>query len=732
MTFLAPWMLLGSLAASVPIILHFFYRAKYRPVPWGAMKFLKLSVEQTSRRLKFQEWLLLLLRVLAMLLLALALARPAFINRILSGGRGEAVDAVFLFDLSYSMNVKEGSTTRLDRAKTAALSVIENLPSASTVQILGITDRASVLGPKSPSNLDQARQLIQKLEVQHLASDLLPGFTEAINAFQRAEGGQKELYLFSDMQKLGWERQSGAIRSQCEAIKNLGTLYLVRCGDRVPKNAFIADIEAQGDIPHTGSRTAFTVTVKNSTNEPISKLSVTLEVDGKPLDKDAVAVEKLGAGEARAITLTGKITEPGWRVLTAKMQSDDLEIDNRLDRIILVRDQVRILVVDGAPNERNPDRSASFFLGHALMPIADALKPTYHIQPRLVRTQELSSSLLADREVCILVNVPMSGLSREFLERLTAWVKQGHGLFISTGSNVEPASYNRVMGPAPGFDLLPAELGQAFTAKDDNPLRLSSESIPLQSYLERFKESPLNQIANVEVLSGFETREPRDGARTLLKFTNGQPALLSRIIGEGEVLLLTTPMDPSGGLFPLHPSFMPFITSSLTHLVQRSAAPYNLVAGKTLRLIPPDGTKKYFLVPPVGERVKLGKPEGGAVDRAALTFTETTKAGIYQVFAEGSETATKFAVAPDLRDSDVFEAYTDAQIDEQLGFKPVHLTSTEDAAAYVGEERSRREWTIWILLILLFIAFGETALAWFCGRPAGGSSTSSSKKRGEV
>src|SRR5262249_48360119 len=103
MSFLNPWMLLGAAAVGVPIAVHFFYRARYRPVPWGAMKFLRLSIEQTSRRLRFQELILLILRCLVLFLLALALSRPA--SRLLggSGGRGEAVDAVFVIDTSYSM-----------------------------------------------------------------------------------------------------------------------------------------------------------------------------------------------------------------------------------------------------------------------------------------------------------------------------------------------------------------------------------------------------------------------------------------------------------------------------------------------------------------------------------------------------------------------------------------------------------------------------------------------------
>src|SRR3954469_13317063 len=71
-----PWLLLGGLAAGIPVALHFFFRSRYRVVPWAAMAFLLTSVQMTSRRLKFQELLLLLLRVDLLLLLAFALAQP--------------------------------------------------------------------------------------------------------------------------------------------------------------------------------------------------------------------------------------------------------------------------------------------------------------------------------------------------------------------------------------------------------------------------------------------------------------------------------------------------------------------------------------------------------------------------------------------------------------------------------------------------------------------------------
>src|SRR5204863_7504841 len=115
MSFLTPYMLWGAAAASIPIALHFFFRSRYRTVPWAAMKFLLESIEQTSRRLKFQELLLLLLRIAVLVLLALALARPLS-SAFSSSGASAAVDVVFVFDTSFSMGAREGETTRLDLA----------------------------------------------------------------------------------------------------------------------------------------------------------------------------------------------------------------------------------------------------------------------------------------------------------------------------------------------------------------------------------------------------------------------------------------------------------------------------------------------------------------------------------------------------------------------------------------------------------------------------------------
>jgi hypothetical protein len=111
MIFLAPWMLLGSIAAGVPIALHLLHRGQPKVRTWAAMDFLRKSLKDTSRRIKFRNLLLLAARVLICLLAALALARPtaAWLPS------WSATEAVVVMDVSASMAARESGTHRIPR-----------------------------------------------------------------------------------------------------------------------------------------------------------------------------------------------------------------------------------------------------------------------------------------------------------------------------------------------------------------------------------------------------------------------------------------------------------------------------------------------------------------------------------------------------------------------------------------------------------------------------------------
>jgi len=66
----------GAAAISIPIIIHLLTRMRRKPQQWGAMKFLLEAFRRQRTRLRLEQWLLLVVRCLILLMLGLALAGP--------------------------------------------------------------------------------------------------------------------------------------------------------------------------------------------------------------------------------------------------------------------------------------------------------------------------------------------------------------------------------------------------------------------------------------------------------------------------------------------------------------------------------------------------------------------------------------------------------------------------------------------------------------------------------
>jgi hypothetical protein len=776
MAFFAPYMLWGMLAGGIPIALHFFYRSRYRTVPWAAMKFLLTSIEQTSRRLRFQELILLVLRVALLVILALALARPKSMAER-GSAQGDAVDAVFVIDTSYSMGARDGVAplkdpqgdpyltalknlasngvvTRLHRAKAAALSVLDRLPPHSTVQVIASSNRAVALGPQAPAHLDQARQIIEELPVTHQATDYLPGVKEAGATLERGHSPNKELYLFSDMQKLGWEAQAGPLAEQLNHISKKATIHLVRCANRTPNNVAVIGIAPPEGIPHTGERADFAVLVRNSSPAPVRNLKVTLEIDGRAEEKDSQPLDVLAPGETKTVTLSGKLHRSGLLTVSAMVASDDLEADNRFDQVLHVRDQVRILVIDGAPNERDARESASFYLMHTLVPLDESYRGEYHIQPTMITPRQAVARLLADKDLCVLVNVSlqpddtgrMETLGPEFTEALAGFVRNGKGLVVFGGDHVNADAYNQVLYQQNG--LLPLKLRHPVTVPMEKAFKLDRQSADGSPFLWRFREDKYYEAINeMPIWGALDVEEPApedksanpgEGARVLIRYSTGRPALVSRRVGAGEVMLVTMSADLSWTVWPLWKGmYPPLVRQVLIHLLQEQAQSYNRMAGEPLTWHASEAemSKTFAVIRPDGKRVRLGIPEV-LQGRPLVTSPETPSAGIYRLVHDEEEVEKRpivsisqsdapieaapagvpFAVVPDLRESEDLSSWSDGQIDERLVFKPVHLLAGDDPGVFSGSDRLNREWTIWLLAALLGVTLAETIWAWFCGR----------------
>src|SRR5438132_5079414 len=128
MSFVFPFVLGGLAFVSIPILLHLIMRQKPKHLLFPAFRFLLKRHRTNLRKLRLRHLLLLALRILLLVAICLALARPKVFNEALRLSSDRAVAAVLVFDTSYSMEYTiTGGQSRLDEAKKRGLELLDEL-----------------------------------------------------------------------------------------------------------------------------------------------------------------------------------------------------------------------------------------------------------------------------------------------------------------------------------------------------------------------------------------------------------------------------------------------------------------------------------------------------------------------------------------------------------------------------------------------------------------------------
>ncbi len=119
MTLLSPLALLFGLAALVPLLLHLYQRRQRVVVLFSTNRFFTRSVVRSQRRLRLRRVLLLVLRMAACVLFAMALARPILALAGLTGTGTGNRDMVIVLDDSLSMQAADSKAWLAGGAATA-------------------------------------------------------------------------------------------------------------------------------------------------------------------------------------------------------------------------------------------------------------------------------------------------------------------------------------------------------------------------------------------------------------------------------------------------------------------------------------------------------------------------------------------------------------------------------------------------------------------------------------
>jgi hypothetical protein len=215
MTFVFPILLGGLLLAGIPVLLHLIVRQKPRTLPFPAFRFLVQKQKTNLRKLRLRHFMLLAMRVLLIVAMCLALARPRLFYEGLNLSSDRPIAAILLFDTSASMDYKSGDVSRLEEAKQRGLELLDRLPEGCRLLVL---DSADVLRDRAVEpwlrTSEEARKRIAALKVRAANAPVTRSLERALRRFgdtaRTAEDPQAQkmlrfLCVFTDRTRGCWE-----------------------------------------------------------------------------------------------------------------------------------------------------------------------------------------------------------------------------------------------------------------------------------------------------------------------------------------------------------------------------------------------------------------------------------------------------------------------------------------------------------------------------------------------
>lgn len=770
---------LGAGLLTIPVVLHFAMQAKPKPLPFPAFHFLRESQAASSRRIRIRHWLLLAARMLLVALPALALAGPsvaenslaawyntgiaALLSSVLGiaavaawlrrshtaltgvlavlflaalgwclyqfwnalqpeGGKTigraeEPVTAVLIVDTSPRMTYRRENQSHLDFAIERGSWILGELPRDSQISVIDTSDPEPFYSVDSGS----AERRLKALEVSFLQNSLPEAMRAAFKLLEKAEYPRREIYVLTDLSAAAWDRASDLP----DLIQRSGAgLFVFDVGTPQPANLRLNNLTAESVQLSGTSALALQASLNaiGSGGERVLEMKIEQPDPARPVLRDGKIltpdrfwtiqqpVEVPDDGAVDAVLRFEQELPPGVHHGTIQvLGSDGLILDNQRYFTVAVEQQWKVLVLHGpAVNPAN---------------VTETLAPPGYTNYQLTAAgqRELNTLDLGQFNAVFLLDpAPMA---ENDWERLATYVRQGGGLGFFPGAG----ALNNGL-PDPSFLVESAQqlIGGKMTVpvrRPDGDLFLSPENLshavfagirPVESSV-AWNRFPVRLYWGLE--TAFSDQQP---GQVVLRYSNGDPALVERNLGLGRCLSMTTPVtEPSApegrkawnSLFlgsPV-PAWL-LVRGIAQYLVQSRSETLNLLTGQTatLKNDPRVHPEAYTLFTPDPER----PPAPIQASRGEIRFAFTQTPGQYRLKGTREGPVQRgFSVNMEDAASDLRRA-TPEQLDSWLGADRYKLArETDEFERQQGTSRRGQEFYPLLLVVMAFILGVETLVS---------------------
>ena len=664
MHFLYPVFLFALISLAVPVIIHLFNFRRYQKVYFSNVQFLKEIQEQQASRRNLKERLILASRLLALLLLVFAFARPYIPGKNAANAGKQQVVSVFV-DNSYSMQTLNKEGTLLDEAKRRAKEI---------ASAYNINDRFQLLTQDFEGkhqrllSRDEFNDAVDGIRISPQSRGLQQIIGRQQGVLNTQPNAIRSAYLVSDFQKN---------ISNGKAVKTDSTIRfsLVQLKASELPNVAVDSVWLLTAVHRPDESEKLIVRLHNYAGEKAEKIPLKLLINGA---QKALGSFTINPRSVQNDTLTFSGLTIGWQRAEIQLQDNPVTFDNQFYFTFNVKQQTPVLLIDG--ETANPFLKAVF-----------ATDPFF--AAKTVDDGNVDYASLGTYPLIVLSDVKT--ISTGLAQQLQTYVAKGGTLMVFPAADIDLANYRAFLQPMSAAypERLITEATKVSAINLQNPVfKNIFESYPQNPDLPAVKK--YYQLASAS----------KNGGESLMELPGGQTFWSGYRNRKGKVYVSAVALNDDFSNLPRHALLVPVMFRIALLSGHDQPLFYTLGAEESIEMPPVQTSEKQLLKLVKGNTAfipDVRQQEGSTLLYASDQLQET---GNYELKKQDS-TISVMAFNDNREESDMSYLNTDnlKQIFPQAG------NILQPGQASIKGEVSELNfglqlWKLCIILALIFLA----------------------------
>ncbi|MEX0773728.1 MAG: BatA domain-containing protein [Balneolales bacterium] len=695
MNFLNPFFLFGLLAIAIPIVLHFINFRKPRQVAFSTIAFFSELQKTTLKRLNIKRLLLLAVRSLALIFLALALARPFLPAQLtdLSSGRSPILYGM-LIDNSPGMNQIDENGPYIDQAKEFAEDVISQ--AKSNDQFLIMTTHGDP-GHIRAVNQQEAERLLKDVEVENkgaYTSEQIKFIAQQLSQDNVASG---MMYWISHGQKTHISSLDQLMLDEDGIQKEFAPVQFVKIGKQSDANTAVTAIRSTNSIISSGNPFSVEIEVQNYGREPVYNQFLSLDIEGNSMGEYQV---DLDAGQSESYVFEVVPQSPGDLKGLARLEGGTYTFDDKRYFSISIPETRQILLV-------RDDRQNSEYRSY-LKPVLEAAGQTNsRIRFNELPVDQLKGESIEDYDAVMLdglVDIP------DFIHSdLQRFVQEGKGLIIFPSEGSDLNSYNTFLDlfNAGQFTGLRGDYGRFEQIGGFHSL-IQGHPI-LDEIFEKQEDEEISITMPDLYYYWIYNPGGQSHGNTIFNSNLNEPLLTEHRYGDGLLMVSSLGADPGWSNFPANSLFAPvYFRMALYAVSFEDTRMQEHILGRPF--------DRGYAFSNLDIEIEINdinvRPEAAiTAEGVQIHYNAKDWEPGWAKISDGQEQRS-LAINQDVSESD-FEAFTIQELEDKIS-KHLHLLdvmdtynmSVDDMNFRIGSAGFGREiwnWFVWLALVLLVI-----------------------------